>query len=48
MGLYPVTVCYNARRDNTIEYSTVQYNAIQEHTLHEITYVTLAARLVAS
>jgi len=32
MGLYPVAVCYNARQDSTIQYSTTKYNTITHHT----------------
>jgi len=28
MGLYPVAMCYNARQDNIMQYSTVQHNTI--------------------
>jgi len=35
----PVAVCYNARQDNTIHYSTVQYNTIT-HITHDNTHHT--------
>ena len=33
-------MCYNARQDNTIQYSTVQCNTVQLHTSYIITYNT--------
>jgi len=45
MGLYPVSLCYNAIQDNTIgKYNKIQYHTIthhtEYHTSHKITYNT--------
>jgi hypothetical protein len=36
MGLYPVALCYNARQDNTIPYSTIQYKTVTHITQDNI------------
>jgi len=36
MGLYPVTVRYNARQDNTIKYSTLYFNTLTHITQNNI------------
>ena len=44
MALYAVAVCYNARQDNSVQYSTVQYSKIHyntvQNTSHKITLNT--------
>ena len=47
MGLYSVTVCYNARQDNTIstvQYSTKQYNNTYQTKQHTTLEATLNAQ----
>jgi hypothetical protein len=39
VGLYPVEVCYNARQENTIQYSTVERVVIEIHLQSPINYV---------
>ena len=41
MGLYPVAVCYDARQDNTIQYSKTQYNTVQYNTIQYNTINTI-------
>jgi len=36
MGLYPVTVCYNARQNNTLQYVTIKYNTLTHITHNNI------------
>jgi len=40
MGLYPVAVCYNARENNTIQFSTIEYNTIAHVYVHYLPWYT--------
>jgi len=47
MDLYPVAVCYSARQDNTVQYSTIHYitqNNIQHSRQHSACKITKKSR----